>query len=126
MLSKSRLSLILIARISKIKLSASAETTSNLGASHTLLALNAYHLRLLDNADFFTGGKMHKSANTVGKSAVGVRNSSWIIGDEKAELKFWVIVEDVEVFQAYGSCVVVGCFSLEPDSCTSITVSPHR
>jgi len=49
-------------------------------------------LRLLDDAYFLAGCEVHKSADGVGKFAVGVWNASWIVGDEETKLEFRVMV----------------------------------
>ena len=92
MLSKAWLSLIGIAWIRQIQLSARTETAGDLGASDALFALDADHLRLLDDAYFLTRCEVHKSADSVGKFTVGVWNASWVVGDEETKLEFWVMV----------------------------------
>ena len=111
MLRETWLSLIGIAWIRQVQLSARSETAGNLGTSDALFALDADHLRLLDDAHFLAGCEVHKSADSVGELAVGVWNTSWVVGDEETKLEFWVMVQNVKVLQTYRCCVIVGCSS---------------
>lgn len=92
MLGETWLSLICVAWVRQIQLSARAETAGDFSASDALFALDADHLRLLDNAYFLAGCEVHKSADGVGKFAVGIWNASWIVGDEETKLEFRVMV----------------------------------
>jgi hypothetical protein len=54
---------------------------------------------------------MHKGADAAGKSSVGVWDASWVVGNEKAELEFGVVVENVKVLETNSCCVIV-CYLL--------------
>lgn len=51
---------------------------------------------------------MNKGANAAGEFSIGVRNAGWVVGDEKAELEFGVVVENVKVLETNSCCVIVG------------------
>jgi hypothetical protein len=54
---------------------------------------------------------MNKGANTAGESSIGIWDTSRVVSNEKAELEFGVVVENVKVLKT-NSCSVVVCFYL--------------
>ena len=53
---------------------------------------------------------MNKGANAAGELSIGIWDAGWVVGDEKAELEFGVVVENVKVFETNSCCVVVGFY----------------
>lgn len=51
---------------------------------------------------------MNKGANAAGELSIGIWDAGWVVGDEKAELEFGVVVENVKVLETNSCCVIVG------------------
>lgn len=109
MLRKSRLGIVRVARVREAQRAAAACAALDLLAGYTPFALDAYHLGLLDDADFFACSQMHEGLNAAGEAAFGVWNSCRVVGDEKSELELGVIIYDMVVFKAEGCCLAICC-----------------
>lgn len=108
MLRKPRLRLIRVTRERKLQLPTRPQAPLDLARLGTLLALDADHLRPLDDVERGAFGEVHEDLDGAGEAALGVGDGGWVVGDEEAHLELGVVVEDVVVLETFGGGLVVG------------------
>lgn len=107
-LGKARLCIVCIARECKLEFSSRPEAFLDLLRRRTPLALDAYHLTLLDDPDLLPCWQMCKSNDTVWKSTFRIGNRCRVVGNQQAELELGVVVQDMVVLQTCCRSVAVG------------------
>lgn len=109
MLSKSRLCLVSIAGKGELQQAARAYAGLNSPTACAFLPLDANHLRLLRDADIFSGDEMHQCCDVVWEAALWIWDFGWIVGNEKPKLEVRVVVQNVVVLQTKCGCVTKCC-----------------